>query len=141
MINGKLYSEIFQEFQEAKTKAERITVLRRYDHPKFRQFLYYMLSKKIEFDVEVPKYRPAPEPAGLNYTYLDLEVDKMYRFIKNDPKRPRELTAKKQQQLLAVVLESLHADEAEILAKVLMGKYDIPYLTQGLVDEVFPRLM
>lgn len=137
MIKGKLFSEIFQEFQNATTKQDRINVLKKYDHPSFRKFLFYIFNPDIEFDVVVPKYRPAPEPAGLNYTYLDLEVEKLYRFIKNDPKRPEGLTSEKQKQLLVVILESLHTDEADLLVKVMTNKFNIPYLTKGLISEAF----
>jgi hypothetical protein len=137
MIKGKLFSEIFQEFQEAKTKQERINILRKYDHPSFRKFLFYIFSPDIEFDVMIPKYRPAPEPAGLNYSYLVLEIDKLYRFIRNDPKRPEGLTSEKQRQLLLVILESLHKDEAELLVQVITNKFQIPFLTKGLITEAF----
>jgi hypothetical protein len=137
MIKGKLFSEIFDEFRNATTKQDRIAVLKKYDHPSFRKFLFYIFSPDIEFDVMIPKYRPAPEPAGLNYTYLDLEVDRLYRFIRNDPKRPEGLTADKQRQLFVVILESLHADEADLLVQVITNKFNVPYLTKGLMTEAF----
>ena len=103
MSAEKLYSEIFEEFNKCETKVDRIAILRKYDHPRFRDFLSYALNP-IEFDVEVPDYRPAQEPAGLNYTYLDIEMTKIYRFIKDHPKRPQGLTPLKQKQLLLVYL-------------------------------------
>jgi hypothetical protein len=68
---------------------------------------------------------------------LDLEVDKLYRFIRNDPKRPEGLTPDKQRQLLVVILESLHVDEADLLVKVMTNKFNVPYLTKGLITEAF----
>ena len=88
MISDILYSEIFAEFNKATTKAERLAVLRKYDHPRFREFLKYAFNPNVKFDVEVPRYRPAVEPAGLNFTYLSSEVTKFYRFIVGHPKRP-----------------------------------------------------
>jgi hypothetical protein len=140
MFDGKLYTEILDEFQKAQTKQERIAVLKKYDHKNFREFLYYALEPTIEFDVEVPNYRPAPEPAGLNYTYLDLEVKKLYRFIKDHKLRSPGLTSQKQKQLLVVVLESLYKDEAELLTKVLQKKFKIPNLTIKLVQEAYPGM-
>ncbi len=140
MFDGKLYTEILDEFQKAQTKQERIAVLKKYDHKNFREFLYYALEPTIEFDVEVPNYRPAPEPAGLNYTYLDLEVKKLYRFIKDHKLRPAGLTPEKQKQLLVVVLESLYKDEAELLTKVVQKKFKIPNLTIKLIQEAYPGM-
>jgi hypothetical protein len=140
MINNRLYSEIFEEFQKAETKADRIAVLRKYDHPRLREFLIYALNTTIEFDAEVPNWRPAVEPAGLNYTYLESEVPKLYRFVKNHPQRPEGLTQEKQKQLLVVVLESLHKDEAQILADLIKRKFKVNNLTKKLVQEAYPGM-
>jgi len=140
MINGRLYSEVLEEFEKAETKNDRLAVLRKYDHPRFREFLIYALNTKIEFDVEVPKWRPAVEPAGLNYTYLESEIPKLYRFVKNHPQRPEGLSQEKQKQLLVVVLESLHKDEAQILADMITRKFKVNNLTKKLVQEAYPGM-
>jgi uncharacterized protein YehS (DUF1456 family) len=36
MSAEKLYSEIFDEFEATTSKQEKIAILRKYDHPKFR---------------------------------------------------------------------------------------------------------
>jgi len=138
MISDILYSEIFAEFNKATTKAERLAVLRKYDHPRFREFLKYAFNPNVKFDVEVPRYRPAVEPAGLNFTYLSSEVTKFYRFIVGHPRRPSGLTPQKQKQLLLVVLESLHKDEAEILVRLIKGDIGVKYLTLNLLTEAYP---
>lgn len=140
MSSDRLYSEIFEEFQKAESKESRLAVLRKYDHPRFREFLVCAFNPSIKFDAPIPKYRPAQEPAGLNFTYLVSEVPKLYRFIVNHPKRPAGLTPEKQKQLLLVVLESLHKDEAELLVKLIQKKLDIKYLTLNLVKEAYPGI-
>lgn len=137
----KLYSEILEEFQLATTKQERIAILKKYDHQRFRDFLIAAFHPNIQFDIEPPSYRPAPEPAGLNYTYLDMEMNKIYRFVKFHPMKPKELTAEKQKQLLLVILESLHKDEAELLVKVFNKKLDVKFLTPNLINEAYPNLI
>lgn len=140
MSRERLVSEILQEFEEAKNRNEKIAVLRKYDHPRFREFLIYALNESIVFDVEIPPYRPAVEPAGLNYTYLESEIPKLYRFIKNHPRRPEGLTPHKQKQLLLVVLESLHKDEAELMVKMMKKDLGIKFLTKQIVKEAFPDI-
>lgn len=137
MAAEKLFSEIFEEFEKAQTKQERIAILKKYDHPRFRDFLIYAFNSSIEFDVEVPNYRPAPEPAGLNYTYLDMEMPKLYRFIKNHPQRPQGITPEKLKSLLVVVLESLHKDEAKLLVDLIQRKFKVNHLTVKLVQEAY----
>lgn len=141
MSAEKLYSEIFEEFDKATTKQERLSVLRKYDHPMFRLFLQAAFHPNIVFDVTVPKWRPAPEPAGLNYTYLDSEMSKIYRYVKDHPSRPAGLTDKKKTELLLVTLESLHKDEADLLERLVKKDLSIKHLTPKLVEEAFPGLL
>lgn len=133
----KLYSEILEEFQNATTKADRLAVLRKYNDARFREFLQLALNPEVKFDVEVPNYRPAQEPAGLNFSYLHIEMPKMYRFLAGHPKRPQGLTPEKQKQLLLVVLESLHKDEAQLLVDAITKKFKVKNLTQNLISEAY----
>lgn len=140
MISDRLYSEILEEFSQAETKTDRIRVLQKYDNASFRSFLQASFHPGITFDVEIPKYRPAPEPAGLNYTHLSSEMSKMYRFVKNHPSRPVGLTPEKQKSLLVVVLESLHKDEADLVVKMMQKDLQVKHLTDKLIKEAFPGL-
>lgn len=137
MSAEKLYSEVFEEFEKATTKEERIHILRANYHPSLRDFLIMAFNPNIVFDVEIPNYRPAPEPAGLNYTYLDMEVPKLYRFIKDHPKRASNLTDKKKKQILTVVLEALHKDEAALLVSVIKKQFKVKNLTVKLIQEAY----
>ncbi len=142
MSSEKLYSEIFEEFEKATTKQERINILRREGDERFRFFLQLVFNPAIEFDIIMPHiYRPAKEPAGLNFAYLDTEMPRMYRFIKNHPLRPPEFTAEKTTQLILVMLESLHKDEAAMLIKVFQKEFKVKQLTANLVKEAFPDLV
>ena len=96
----------------------------------------------IKFEVEIPAYRPAIEPAGLNYTYLDIEVPKLYRFILGHPKlEGAVLDEKKKKSLLTSTLESLHKDEAELLVKAITKKdLDVKYLTPRIIKEAYPDI-
>lgn len=139
MSAAKLYSEIFEEFEKEQSREGKIRTLRKYDHPRLREFLFYAFNEGVKFDVEIPPFRPAVEPAGLNYTYLDIEVPKLYRFIVGHPKRT-PITPEKQKSLLVVVLESLHKDEAYLLVRLIKKDLEIDHLNKNLVKEAFPEL-
>jgi hypothetical protein len=103
--------------------------------------LELILNPKVEWDVKIPeKYRPAVEPAGLNFAYLDTEMPKMYRFVKNHPNRPPGFTAEKTTSQLQVILEALHKDESAIFAQLIQGKFKIKGLTVALAKEAFPEI-
>lgn len=141
MSAEKLYSEIFEEFESCKHNPERIKVLQKYDHRNFREFLVCAFHAGIQFDVELPKtYRPAPEPAGLNYTYLSSEVSKLYRFIHNHPKRNPDFTGQKQTAVLKTILEALHKDEARLMVKLIQKDLDIKQLTPAIIKEAYPDI-
>lgn len=141
-MEAKLYSEILEEFANAPTRAEKLAVLRKHDHPRLREFFTMVYNPGIVFDVEIPQYRPAPEPAGLNYTYLDVEVPKLYRFIKDHPRlEGATINEKKKSELLVTVLESLHKDEAALLCKVIKDKdVGVKYLTPRILVEAYQHI-
>jgi len=139
-MNDLLYFEIIELFQKAETRKDKIAVLQKYGSSSFQDFLYCVFNPDIKFDVEIPQYRPAIEPAGLNFTYIHNEMSKIYRFIVGHPKRSPDLTGKKQKQLLTVILESLHKDEAELLVKMFKKDLDVKYLSQQIIREAFPNL-
>ena len=141
-MEAKLYSEILAEFDTAPTRADKIAVLHKNDHPRFRTFLAIVYNPEFVFEVEVPVYRPAIEPAGLNYTYLDIEVPRLYRFIKNHPKlEGAVLDEKRKKSLLTTTLESLHKDEAELLVKAITKKdLGVKYLTTKIIKEAYPDI-
>jgi hypothetical protein len=140
MSSELLYSEIFEKFDKAQTKEERLNVLRKNETPRFKEFLIMVFNPHVKFDVEIPNYRPAVEPAGLNFAYLDSEIPKMYRFIQNHPTRPPGLTGKKQTSLLVVILESLHKNESALMVKMLKKDIGIKFLTPKLIKEAFPNI-
>lgn len=141
MSSELLYSEILDEFTNATTKQEKINILRKNGDPRFKFFLELILNPNVAWDVIIPeKYRPSVEPAGLNFAYLDTEMPKVYRFLKNHPNRPAGFTAEKTTSQLQVILEALHKDEAAIFAQLIQGKFKVKGLTSTLVKEAFPDI-
>lgn len=139
-MNSDLFFEIFEKFEKAEKRADKIELLRKKADSNFIEFLIIAFHPNIEFDVEIPEYKPSPDPAGLNYLYLHAEVKKLYRFIKDHPNRSDNLTPKRQKELLLQVLEGLHKSEAELLVRCIKKDLRIPFLTKKLVREAFPGI-
>jgi hypothetical protein len=134
-----LYNEIFDEFKNASTKAERIEVLKKHGNERFQDFLLMWFSDKYEFDTPIPTYKPSVEPEGMSFCTIHMEVPKLYRFVKNHP-RSKNLKMDRKIKLLTIVLESLHPKEAQILKNLILGHLDVPFLTKKLVKETFYEL-
>lgn len=140
MIKGKLFNEIFEEFQNCKTRPERIELLRKYDHPGLRDFFVASFSPNVKLNIILPEtYRPAIEPAGLNYSYLEIEMSRIYRFVEGHPQKIN-VPEKKMKQIVTGILECLHKDEARLFVKMVQQKLDIKFLTAALVKEAFPDI-
>ena len=139
-MNDLLFSEILELFNKAETRKMKLEVLKKNGDDTFKQFLFIAFHPNIKFDIEPPPYRPSTEPAGLNYAYLRIEMRKIYRFITNHPEKSPELTADKQRQLLVVMLESLHKDEAELMVKLFKKDLGVRYLTPTMINDAFPEL-
>jgi hypothetical protein len=125
----KMICEIIDEFVAAPSRAEKITVLQKNDSPRLRMF-FELLYGPVKFKVDIPNYKPAPEPIGLNWTYLDNELPKLYRFTVDS-----QLTDSKKTSLLAPILEGLYKDEAKLLVGLLNKDLGIKYLTPKIVKE------
>lgn len=139
-MSFKLYNEIFDEFDKAPTRKEKIEVLRKYDNPRFREFFALLFNPAVEFDVEIPPYRPSVLPMGLNDCYIQQEIPKLYRFVKNHPKRQPGLHGERQTGILVPILEGLYKEEAEIFVKFLKKNLGVKFLTENLVKEAFPGI-
>jgi hypothetical protein len=135
-----LYSEIIDLFEKAPTKKEKIEVLKRFEHPTFKEFFNYTFNPDVVFDVQIPEYKSSVEPAGLNTAYLDAELGRTYRFIVGHPKRANGLTPRKQTELLLILLETLHKDEADLYVRMLKKDLKIKFLTKKFIKEVYPDL-
>jgi hypothetical protein len=132
--------EILHEFEQAKTKDDKIAVLRKHGDKSFQLLMFYAFSPDIVFDATVPEYRAAKEPAGLNHMYLHSEVNRLYNFIVGHPKRAPGITTKKQQQLLAIMLESLFVEEAKLLADIISRKFKVKSLDIKILKETYPHI-
>lgn len=139
-MSFKLYSEIIEEFTMMPTKKERIELLRKYDSARFRNFLECCFDPNIQFDVEVGDYKVSPMPIGLHGTSIDIEMLKIYRFIKDHPKRAANFGGKKQQNIFTEILENLYKDEAELLIRMAKKDLRVPYLTPTLIKEAYPGI-
>ena len=140
MNSNLMYHEVFELFQKTEKRSEKIQVLKNHADGNFLSFLKMSFDPRIVFDVEIPEYKPSILPAGLNDLYLHSEIQRMYRFIKDHPRRPQGLTAAKQKSLLTSVLESLHKDEADLMIRCINKDLKIPFLTPKIIKEAFPDL-
>ena len=135
-----LISEVLQKVSNAKTKAQKIKLLRDNNTPALRAILIVNYDESVVSllpDGNVP-YRPNDAPAGTEHTVLEHEYRKLYLFFKGGSS---SLKQSKREDLFIQMLEGLQETEAEVLVaakdKILHKKYKI---TRACVEEASPSI-
>ena len=116
MTNKNIY-EVFDDFKSAKNKKDRIEVLRRNKSYALTNVLLGAFDKRIEFAIPVPEYKSEDVPVGMAYNHMTHAMDKVYLFVKNNPRVSPNLSEERKKQLLVQILESLEPKEAEVFSR------------------------
>lgn len=134
--------EVFEEFEQAASKKDKIAVLQKNDSYALRQVLKGSFDPKIEFVIDrVPYYNPSDAPPGLGYTTISQELKRVYLFQKDNPKRDPNLSKERIEVILIQMLENLEAKEAVVFMNMLLKKQKVKGLTEKIVEEAFPGLI
>ena len=135
--------EIFDEFELATSKKERLNVIQK----NLSKTLVDVLSLTYHPDCqwlikEMPdNYRiPTDTLPGLSGTQLSVELRKLYLFQKGHPSA-EQLTKEKRIQLLLQLLEALEPREAEVVIGIFNKDQGVKGLDYKFVKEAFPNLL
>jgi|TARA_Y100000004_G_scaffold185842_1_gene236611 hypothetical protein len=136
-----LLSEILRKVSNAKTKKEKIDLLRQHNTPALRQLMIWNFDESVISMIpegEVP-YTPNDAPVGTDHTRLEQEYRGFFRFVKGGQDR---LPSMKRESMFIQLLEGLAAEEAELLCLVKDGQLSKKYkrITKAVVSEAFPSI-
>ena len=139
--NRLLLSEVLRKVSNAKTKKEKIDLLRKHNTPALRQLLIWNFDESVVSMIpegEVP-YTPNDAPVGTDHTRLEQEYRGFYRFVKGGQDR---LPSLKRESMFVQLLEGLSAEEAELVCLVKDKKLSNKYkrITKTVVSEAFPSI-
>ena len=136
-----LLSEVLRKVSNAKTKNEKIKLLRDHSTTALRQILIInfddsLVSMLPEGDVP---YTPNDAPVGTEHTRLESEYKGLYRFFKGGADK---LPSLKRESMFVQLLEGLSAEEAELLCLVKDGRLSEKYkrITKSVVSEAYPQI-
>ena len=136
-----LLSEILRKVSNAKTKKEKVELLRKHNSSALRQLLIINFDESIISvmpEGDVP-YTPNDAPIGTDHSRLEQEYRGLYRFFKGGDPR---LTGLKRETMFVQLLEGLHQDEAELVVLAKDGGLNKKYkrITKAMVSEAFPQI-
>ena len=137
-VNTLIFSEVLDKVHKAKTKDQKVKILREHNTPALRSVLKSSFDPNIKWvlpEGEVP-YRKNDAPIGTEHTTLATESSKLWHFIKGgDGQTPQW----KKEQMFVQMLEGLHQTEAELLINAKDKKLHQVYkgLSTNVVMEAF----
>ena len=136
-----LISEVLRKVSNAKTKKEKIELLRKHNSSALRQLLIWNFDESVVSMIpegDVP-YTPNDAPVGTDHTRLETEYRGFYRFVKGGQDK---LPSLKRETMFVQLLEGLSAEEAELLCLVKDGKLNDKYkrITKAVISEAFPQI-
>ena len=152
-VNKTLISEVLQRVSNAKTKAEKVSILREYKSPALTKVLLCNFATNIRFMFPPGKtpYARTTKPKGVDHQRLFTEHRFIDKFIKkrvngvvyygcSGSPKPRIQQLKKE-QMWVQLLEGLHPEEADMIDLVKDGKLTDRYkITKQNVIDAFPEL-
>ena len=120
-----LYHEIFTKVNNAKDKAKKVAVLKKYDSPNMRAFLMCAFNPDIEWllpEGQVP-YIENDAPEGTEHSMLEHEGRTIHNYVKKKVTGTVDewvygnmgLNDMKRETMFIQLLEGLSAREAEVL--------------------------
>lgn len=135
-----LINEVLQKVSNAKTKAEKIKLLKEYNTDALRQILIINFDDSIVSmlpDGDVP-YKPNDAPEDTEHTRLVHEYRKLYLFFKGGA----NISQTRREMLFIQLLEGLSKGEAEVLCLAKDKKIGKRWkITRQCVEEAFPQIV
>lgn len=120
--------EIFKRVAAQPTVEEKINTLKQYDRKDVRWVVDFMYNADTE-GLTIPEYKKSNYIDGMSYMTIITAIGKLQSSIqyRNNPSvYTRNMT---------VVLESLHADEAQLIVDIFQGNK-----IEGVSKKVFKRV-
>ena len=135
----KLVPEVLELVRQAKTKQEKVEILRANTHPALRDIL------RINIDADVvsvlpegaPPYQKDDAPEGYSVSSL-YKTHKQFKYFFKGPIGD-QVQAVRREKLFIDALESMHPTESDLLIEAKDRK--LKGITKALVDEAFPGLV
>lgn len=132
-------AEIVGKLKSAKTKTERIDILKNNDCAALRGIIRMNFDESLVLALPAgrPPFKQATVPDGFGKTSLKASAKGWYVFIQELSPNVKQ---SRRESIFIQLLESLDKSEAEILVQAKDRKLDLG-LTKKAINEVFPGLI
>lgn len=135
--------EIFDEFENAKTKNQKMDVIGKNLSTTLVKVLELAYHPQYQWKVkELPENYKVPNDVlpGITYDSLNLQLRRLYLFREGDS-TAESLSEKRRNELLVQMLESIEPREAEVILGIFQKDLGVKGLDYKFVKEAFPNLL
>jgi len=135
--------EIFDEFEAAKNKKERMVVIQNNLSATLVKILELTFHPAYKWKVkELPENYKVPSDMlpGITYDNMNSQLRRLYLFLEGNP-TAEQLTEQRRNELLIQMLESIEPREAEVILGILQKDQNVKGLDYKFVKEAFPNLL
>ena len=135
-----LLSEVLQKVSNAKTKAQKIKILKELRTDALVSILIWNYDDSVKSmlpEGDVP-YTPNDAPVGTEHTRLLQEYRKLFHFVKGGNDSLQRTT---RERMFIQMLEGLSSAEASLICLVKDKKLQKKYkVTKACIDEAYPDI-
>lgn len=135
--------EIFDEFESAKNKKERMAVIERNLSPTLVKVLELTFHPNYKWKVkELPENYKVPTDVlpGITYDNMNSHLRRLYLFLEGD-QIAEQLTERRRNELLVQMLEAMEPRDAEIILGIFQKDQHVKGLDYKFVKEAFPQML
>ena len=140
MITMKLLMhEVLQKVSNAKTKKEKIALLKKFNTPALRMLFIVNFDESVVSMLPVGSvpYTPNEAPEGTEHTQLEKEARLLHHFFKGGS----NVSQNKRESMFIQMLEGLSSGEAEALVLAKDKRIGKRWkITKAAVTEAFPSI-
>jgi|TARA_R110000803_G_scaffold46198_8_gene97038 hypothetical protein len=133
--------EVFGEFTQAKSRAEKIDVLKKNQTAALTDILRGFFDDRVQWHLPAgapPPYTPnVPQsvPSSLLKQHLN------FKYLVKGIKTADDLPPFKREKLFIDMLEVVHPEDAKILVSMINKKSPVKGLTKKIAQEAYPNLI
>lgn len=131
--------EVFEKFEKAKTRAEKIQILKQNESWALKDIIKGSMDPKVDWLLpkgQVP-YTPCEEHNHPT-TLLKKHIEFKY-CVKS--KLAASMPAYKREKVFLGIVESIHPKDAELVCKMINKQKPVNGITEKIVEEAFPGLL
>ena len=134
---AKLPHLVMEDFTKAKSKAEKIAVLRSNESWALKDILKGSVDPKVKW--HLPEGAPPYQPSSHSEPMASIlrENTKFRYFVKNNN---INISQVKREQIFIGILEAVHPKDAELVISMINKKPPVKGLTFKIAQEAFPDL-